>query len=185
MVAPTLCAVLMAGSGSRHGGSLAGQRWAADATSKGPQTFASILHLRFVSLPPRCLFCSPCLMHFWSLCCWQGRCARLSLMDPSKFLVRLSNDWWIAYVGHWRTIYVISVSVCVTSVKLFPGLIRFHVILGWTLLVSVWGIQWLPVMLFSVLNNVILGWTLFSGLIRFHVFWNLKPWIQLKRMTSS
>ena len=36
---------------------------------------------------------------------------------------------------------MLSVLVCVTSVKLFPGLIRFHVILGWTLLVSVWGID--------------------------------------------
>jgi len=29
----------------------------------------------------------------------RGRCARLLLMDPSKFLVRLSNDWWIACAG--------------------------------------------------------------------------------------
>ena len=75
---------------------------------------------------------------------------------------------------------MLSVLVCVSPLlSCVPGLIRFHVILGWTLLVSVWGIDAIktmaPCYLFSVLNSVILGWTLFSGLIRFHVFWNLKP----------
>jgi len=37
---------------------------------------------------------------------------------------------------------MLSVLVCVSPLlSCVPGLIRFHVILGWTLLVSVWGID--------------------------------------------